>query len=303
MSSIEHNNKYKYTPFPLINHYIAPFKCSILTSIMKVAIIQPFDLLKFRIHSSGDLNNKLRLRKVIRTLLNKEGIQVFLKGVNVTSFSVFFSSLVQFTLYQTYLNYFINKNANTNSYKHTFTCSFSGLLCGISMGLLLTPVDTVRIKLQAIQNFERNGNYKYSNSIECVRGVYKSSGIKGFYIALPMAIAREGIACSIYFGSFEYLKNRNIMKNKLNNNQNVTSNKTSKNNTISKKMRFLYGSFAGGINWMITLPIDIIKTKIVSDRLNKIKQFKGPLDCIEQIYNSSGLRGFYKGFSVVFIRL
>ena len=66
---------------------------------------------------------------------------------------------------------------------------------------------------------------------------------------------------------------------------------------------FFYGAFAGGVNWLITLPIDVVKTKIISDTIiPDTQRFKGSIDCARQIYNQSGIRGFYKGFSVVFTR-
>ena len=56
------------------------------------------------------------------------------------------------------------------------------------------------------------------------------------------------------------------------------------------------------LNWILTLPIDFVKTKMISDTLNDYRHFDGTLDCIVKTYNNFGIKGFYTGLSVVLIR-
>jgi solute carrier family 25 (mitochondrial carnitine/acylcarnitine transporter), member 20/29 len=299
-----------------LHHLVEEFSCSIFTGIMKVSIIQPFDFIRFRIQSSRDTN--FNFIKFMKKFINREGLGVFLKGVNVTTFSVFTSSIIQFTLYQQFFHFlsnFLLKKKKYNNFiegevdifriidenpkcdvycqikKLSFTCGLAGMFSGIGLALLLTPVDNVRIKLQATQNIQNaeNKTYRYTSSFELIKDVYKRNGIKGLYIALPISLVRESIASLIYFGSFEYMKNHEKVKYN--------------RKRIKIFNSFLYGAFAGGVNWLITLPIDIIKTKMISDTIIPGKQqFKNYRDCARSIYQQSGFRGFYKGFSVVFTR-
>lgn len=297
-----------------INRFLDEISCSIFTGIIKVSIIQPFDFIRFRIQSSRETN--FNFSKFTKNFINREGLGVFFKGVNVTTFSVFTSSLIQFTLYQKFFQYLsifllkkkkysnfiegevdifriIEENPKCDVYcqikKLSFTCGFAGMLSGIGLALLLTPVDNIRIKLQATQNLQENKTYRYSTSFELIKDVYKRNGIKGFYIALSISLLREGIASLIYFGSFEYMKNHEKVKYN--------------RKRIKIFNSFLYGAFAGGVNWLLTLPIDIIKTKMISDTIIPGKQhFKNYRECAKSIYEQSGFIGFYKGFSVVFTR-
>jgi len=313
-STVKNSNK--------ISKFFQEFSCSIITGIAKVSIIQPFDFIRYRIQSSRDY--KINISNFITKLVNKEGFRVFLKGLDITTLAVLLSSIVQFTLYQELLNYITKLTLNTytgefeifnlieierkcmgnlktnvdddllksNTIKKiSFLCSLAGFITGIGMGLILTPIDNVRIKLQSVQNINSTTKmiYRFNNSKDCIRYTLKTSGIHGFYIALPISILRESIACTLYFGTFEYLKNKEKIKyNK---------------KKIKLQNSFVYGAICGGLNWIVTLPIDTIKTKLIADTIiPNNKNFTGVYDCFSKIYASSGLIGFYKGFSVVFTR-
>jgi|LauGreDrversion4_2_1035121.scaffolds.fasta_scaffold351409_1 solute carrier family 25 carnitine/acylcarnitine transporter 20/29 len=302
-------------------HLFEEISCSVLTGLMKVAVIQPFDLIRFRIQSGGELKNKTTTRELIKSLFKGEGLKVFFKGINVTSFSVFSSSIVQFTLYQEAYNKLnkkfipeqpedgppldilstITRLSELNSAQrvdvskllrlYSLTCAMSGFISGVGLGLLLTPVDNIRIKLQAAQNVEnaRERVYRFNNSVDLIKSIYSSSGLRGFYVALPISLLRECTASVIYFGSYEYMKNKEKIEYR--------------RKRIKLHRSFLYGAFAGGVNWLITMPIDVLKTKMISDTIiPNVKDYESYGDCARKVYAQSGYRGFYKGFSVVFLR-
>jgi solute carrier family 25 carnitine/acylcarnitine transporter 20/29 len=277
--------------------YIQEFSCSILTGIVKVSVIQPFDFVRYRIQSSKE--HKMQISNLIKKLVNKEGMNVFFKGLNITTFGVMTSSIVQFTLYQEINSSLINKykiNPQMPSEgkirTHSILCAVSGFLTGISMALLIAPIDNIRIKLQSVQNIHSRKdsvNYRFKGSLDCIEQTYKTRGIKGLYVALPLSIMRESLACTIYFGTYEYLKNKYKYQRKV--------------ESLPIKNSFFYGAFAGGVNWILTLPIDTVKTKLISDTvIPNQTQYKGIVDCASKVYSMSGISGFYKGFSVVFLR-
>jgi hypothetical protein len=305
-----------------ISKFFQEFSCSIITGITKVSVIQPFDFIRYRIQSSKE--HKINISNLITKLVNKEGLKVLFKGLDITSLAVLLSSIVQFTLYQELLRKitkfyfnsfqgkfeifniieierkreakFLTKNQEDQLKsriirKFSFLCSLAGFFTGMGMGLLLTPIDNIRIKLQSVQNIHgtTNINYRFNNSIDCIKYTFVNLGIKGFYVALPISIIRESFACSLYFGTFEYLKNKEKIKyNK---------------RDIKILNSFIYGAICGGLNWILTLPIDTIKTKLIADTIiPNTKQYSGIINCVSSIYNSSGMIGFYKGFSVVFTR-
>lgn len=445
------NNFFQILTPSLDKNTIQELKCSLLTGVAKILIIQPFDFIRYRIQSS---EYPVSIRKITLSLINKEGFSAFLMGSPATSFGVFLSSLIHFTLYQHFQKVFIlkefdedisnslknleifklmelnhracldeshfdidnvdfndkeqdfivrtdfinnykrsgkleklkferskgegknfsnidynseknlenrtinNNNDNDNEIKfminnkneslennsdnsssftdkhsnkinNSFTnnyniivennknntnealidfdysakcyeahlskilkiCAFSGFLAGIGLALITTPIDNVRIKMQSVQNIEilEKAKYRNSNTLACVINTYKTNGLRGFFKAFHFSLLREGIASTVYFSSYEYLKNKEKIKNR-----------TTK---IQFYKSFLFGAIAGGINWLITFPIDTVKTKLISDSvITNNNVYKNSLDCIKVNYEKSGIKGFYNGFSLVFFR-
>lgn len=170
-------------------------------------------------------------------------------------------------------------------------CAISGFLSGIGLTILTTPIDTIRIKMQSVQNIQisQTKNYINDSTINCIRNTYRDFGIRGFYKAFNLNLSREGIASTVYFSTFEYLKNKEKIY--------------SKNKKIKFYKTFIYGAISGGINWLITFPIDTVKTKIISDSIIKNKgKYKNTYDCVKKNYKKNGFLSFYSGFSIVFLR-
>ena len=297
--------------------------------------------------------------------IHKEGFNILLLGSPATSFGVFISSLIHFTLYQNFQKYFISKefdkeisdslnnleifrlmelnhskkyedsinendiiikyyyinnlkfqgfpqnNLKVLKSKHsqnidwdynskcfqlhlnkiTKICGISGLLSGIGLALITAPIDNIRIKMQSVQNVEilEKAKYRNTNTLSCIIKSYNIFGIRGFYKAFPLSILREGIASTIYFMSFEYLKNKEKIK--------------TKSKKIKLHKSFIFGAIAGGLNWLITFPIDTVKTKVISDSIIENKKlYKNTFDCVKINFSKYGIKGFYSGFSIVFFR-
>jgi solute carrier family 25 carnitine/acylcarnitine transporter 20/29 len=289
---------------------LTQLKCSIITGIAKVIIVQPFDFIRYRIQSS--LEYPVRINKLIKTIADKEGLKQFLKGSNATATGVFLSSFIQFTFYQKAYKHFMHKHFSGHTdireyiahakgltslekdkliRQFSLYCGLSGLISGVFLATFTTPIDNIRIKLQARQNIISVSNKTYyinNTTLECIYNIFKDHGARGFYIAFPMAFLRETIASTIYFTTFEYMKNR----------EKIIHNKDS----ITVAKSFVYGGLAGAINWLFTFPIDIVKTKVISDTITGERRYNGILDCMGKIYNTNGLYGFYTGFSVVLMR-
>ena len=86
------------------NSYFKNFKntellCSFVCSCLKIVIVQPFDMIRFRIQSS-EKSSKLKLSKFLKETFSLEGYRVLLKAFNVTSLIIFCNTGFQFTFFQ-----------------------------------------------------------------------------------------------------------------------------------------------------------------------------------------------------------
>ena len=121
---------------------------------------------------------------------------------------------------------FINGILFSNFYDNKYITSIdnkfiSGGVNGFLTSFIINPLDIYKIRLQ---------NNMSIKNINPIRG-------------LNLTIARETIGCSIYFGSYEFLKKKEVPI-------------------------IISGGFAGLSSWIVTYPIDSIKTRVQSGNFN-----------------------------------
>ena len=141
-------------------------------------------------------------------------------------------------------------------YKKLDNHFLSGFISGLFAGPLITPIDKLKINKQL-------GN---SSNTNLFRGTTITS-------------VRESFGTGIYFSSYNYLKNMNLIKGDLN--------------------ILLAGGNAGLLSWLLTYPIDVIKTRIqtgqekyIKNAFNKGKLYNGLGICLVRSFLVNSI-GFY----------
>lgn len=61
----------------------------------------------------------------------------------------------------------------------------------------------------------------------------------------------------------------------------------------------LAGGMAGVISWIVTFPIDVVKTRLQCDDRGK---YRGIIDCVRKTYSTEGHRAFSRGLVSTVIR-
>lgn len=347
----QHSQKHRNKKYSWQNEV----SCSISSAIVKIIIVQPFDMIRFRLQTlDASNNNKINFFDFISKTQREEGLKVFFKASSVTSTIIFLNTALQLTFFQRIFDLFLNvfevkynisqnfldeekikktdirslvKYNKSEYYKRVSEycnkhngyedCSYNpekvetdneifnkwnkrltilnakcGLFSGLICGLLFSPLDNIRIRMLSSQNVISSENQQYKNTrfLTTAQSILSKEGIRGFYIALNLALLREGIASSIYFSFFEYNMNKIRIWNYEGFRKHLAS--------------FFIGAGAGACNWLITLPIDVVKTKIISDRLvsNSKLKYKSSMDCALNIYHTQGFQGFYVGFKFMMLR-
>lgn len=299
--------------------------CSTVSSFVKSCMIQPFDFLRIRLQTCS--SKRVNLYRLITAFKKDEGISVFLKGYTPTFIGSILASIFHLTLYQKFkfllkFNLFkeesIYETQSLDFYKIRMRlledlneekmdslnfkmslilklsslAGIAGFFSGTLLSIVTTPIDNIRIRLQSMQNLQINTKkgheYVYTSPRECIWSVFRHKGIKGFFVAFPICIFRESYGSLVYFSMYEYLKNcYQLLYNK---------------EELPFHITFMIGGFSGMTNWIITLPIDCIKTKLISDSMRMDRKYSGFRDCVVYTYNEFGLKGFYSGLSVMLVR-
>jgi hypothetical protein len=220
---------------------------------IQVIFGQPFDLIKTRIQSNP-INNKT-YSNIIKKIYFNEGFLGFYKGVRAPLISNCIINGVMF-----HSNHYINKYILKNNNNHFY----SGAISGFISSFVISPFELVKNRIQV----ENNYNKKYSTVI---KEIYKK---KILWKGLTPTILREIPACSIYFGTYNYLKK--YLDIRMNNNFSC----------------IIAGGLSGMSCWFFTYPFDTIKTKIqISNNLKAI-----------DIIKKYKFKSYFNGLNIVLLR-
>jgi solute carrier family 25 citrate transporter 1 len=201
----------------------------------------------------------------------ENGFKGFYRGVSVL---VFFSTPKTGIRFYS-KNYYDNEvlqNFETFKKSRRLTNSISGLMAGITEAILVvTPMETIKTKLI---HDKIAGSNKYRGLFHGISEIVKEKGLGGIYKGLGPTVLRQGSNQAIRF--LVYDDTYNALNKSL-------------NKTVAM---FIAGGVAGAASVLGNNPIDVIKTQMQGLDAHK---FNGPLDCAAKVWQSEGIRGFYKG--------
>jgi len=108
----------------------------------------------------------------------------------------------------------------------------------------------------------------------------KEEGLAGWFTGFLPTLARNMPMVVIVFTSFARLK---------------ALYKTRTGREVSSGESMLLGALAGGVAVGLTQPIDVIKTRLMTQALSSQTPYTGPVDCMLRIAAEEGLHTFYAG--------
>lgn len=164
----------------------------------------------------------------------------------------------------------------------SFTAHFlAGSTAGLVQSLVCSPMELAKTQLQ-LQN-DRFGKSKFKGPIDCLAHIYRCEGIRGVFKGLNVTALRDVPGFATYFVSYEYL-----MRQK-------------------KNPGILYTLFAGGLagmcSWLLTIPIDVIKSRIQVDGMTGDRPaYNGMIDCFRKSYQTEGNAVFTRGLGSTLLR-
>jgi solute carrier family 25 (mitochondrial carnitine/acylcarnitine transporter), member 20/29 len=154
-------------------------------------------------------------------------------------------------------------NISNNHFNNIF---LSGFISGSISSTILTPFEL--LKIQSQQGYNINKSLLYNNNL------HFSNKVKLLYRGYKYTFFRESFGSAIYFYSYYKFKENNYSN-------------------------FISGGFSGVLSWILTYPIDTIKTRYQSIQLlpnsnNNISQ--------NNLNNIWRVKGLWNGISFCIIR-
>lgn len=231
----------------------------------------PLDTVKVHMQTQDCRNPKYRgTWDCLRTIVAKESMSGLYRGMSSPIAGVAMVNAIVFGVY-----------GHTQRHLSEPDRLSAHFLAGVSAGIAQTPVSSpielakTRLQLQSPLQSDSRG------PMQCLRNIYKKEGYRGVFKGLNITFLREGPSYGVYFVTYEMLT------------------KTSSKQPISTPHMLLAGGLAGTASWVISYPIDVIKSRIQAESSDR---YSGALDCLKKSIRAEGYSCLYRGLNSTILR-
>ena len=232
-----------------------------------------------------------------RQIMLHQGLMGFYAGVGPPLATVALFNAVLFSVNGT-LTRIVKGWSNGQSDRELTTREVAvvGALSGIPVGLLATPTELLKCRLQAQGDRSPPPNVKYTlqdakanrilyrGPVDALKSVIRlEGGAAALFHGLSATMWREVLGNGMYFATYA------VLKKKLTELEGLESTKD-----LHGSRLMLCGAVAGLAFWVPMLPLDVIKTKMQTDSLLN-PSYRGMIDCGRRIIAKEGIQGLFRG--------
>lgn len=230
----------------------------------------PLDTIKVHIQSAS-ANAKVGIFSCTRDIIKTFGPMGLYRGVLSPLSS---TPLINATVFagESFCSRLIKNDLNP-----VISTFMSGFCAGAFQTVVLCPTDVVKLKMQLT-----NTNL---NTISLTKHIIETSGIKSLFRGFGITLCRDAPAYGVYFSSFEYFTSKYLDFN------------VDPSCGYNLLVNFVSGGLAGILCWIVTYPLDIVKT-----RFQNITNYTSYATVTRELYRESGLKGFFRGMNSTIIR-
>ncbi|KAI4460580.1 mitochondrial basic amino acids transporter-related [Holotrichia oblita] len=235
-----------------------------------VIVGHPLDTIKVHLQTQNTKNPRYNgAYQCFKYLVAKDGVRGLYRGISSPLSGVAAINAVVFGVYGNTRRIQNNPDALTS-------CMVAGAASGICQSFFNSPMELVKIRMQV------SGDNR--SAIAVAKEIYNLEGFKGVFRGLNITIAREIPAFVTYFATYECLT------------------RTSDNSPVSTMTMLVAGGTAGVVSWLISYPVDIIKSRMQMDGMNGSRMYKNGLDCVRKSVAVEGYSFLFRGLAPTLVR-
>ncbi|KAL0480129.1 mitochondrial substrate carrier family protein [Acrasis kona] len=164
------------------------------------------------------------------------------------------------------------------------------MVAGIPQSMVEGPQDLLKAKMQV----QRADNKLYSSTFDCAKKIGSTQGVRGIYQGLGATILRNIPANAGYFGVYESSK-RWFADHGADQKREVKD--------LKPYEILLSGGLGGCACWIASYPMDVVKSLMQTDHVNKAERlYNNVPDAIRKINQQQGPKAFFRGFTPCIVR-
>ncbi|XP_046387559.1 mitochondrial basic amino acids transporter-like [Ischnura elegans] len=272
------------------------FAAGCLGGCAGVLVGHPLDTIKVRLQTQDFRNPQYKgTYDCFKTILRTEKVAGLYKGMSSPMAGVAFVNAIVFGVYGNVQRKLPNPDAVSSHF-------VAGASAGFAQSFICSPMELAKTRLQLQGQGQTNSPYgiassasgpravlRYKNPLDCLVQVAKKEGWRrGVFRGLGMTLTREIPGCGTYFLSYEMLT-RGV-------------NTWSGSKELSTFQMAMAGGIAGTISWVLTYPVDVLKSRLQADGVDGVRRYEGVADCLRKSIKEEG-RGFLvRGLNSTIIR-
>lgn len=229
----------------------------------------PLDTVKIHMQTQDHRNPKYRgTWHCFRTLLAKESVTGLYRGMSSPMAGVAAVNAIVFGVYG-------HTQKQLSEPDHLSAHFLAGASAGIAQTPVCSPIELAKTRLQ-LQSPTGNG---YSGPMHCLVHIYRREGYRGLFKGLGITFLREAPSYGAYFLTYEAL--------------------TRSDEPVSTPRMLLAGGLAGTASWIISYPLDVIKSRIQAETTGR---YSGAIDCLRKSVRTEGYTCLYRGLNSTILR-
>lgn len=154
---------------------------------------------------------------------------------------------------------------------------------GFFQSFITSPMELIKTRMQIQENMGMKGLYK--NPINCMATIAKTEGFRAVFRGQGITILREIPGFTTYFVTYEYMIK-----------------KLSMGEDPSAALILGSGGAAGAASWVVTYPVDVIKSRLQADGMGGIQKYRSMMHCLRLGLETEGSGFLTRGLSTAIVR-